>query len=257
MSPISPLYRAREIARLTCLRHFAGRQSIKSAVFDATTLTLTNLTNPLQYTNIYGSNLTTVQVFNVPIGSFVGESPNDTTKIAVYTGWGSNVNDVQTIAITGSPTGGTFTLTFNGLTTANIAYNATAAQVATAVGALANVGTGNIAGSSGPLPGSSVILTFGGLLASMPQNLMTASGAGLVGGSSPNVTVTHTATGSFAQHILGVFDGPDRDFFSNVVAADEAVPVYYHSCVFDVSKLQNWLLYGSIAKTALPTCDFF
>jgi hypothetical protein len=257
MSPISPLYRAREIARTTCLRHFAGRQSIKSAVFDAQVLTLTTLTNPVQYTNIYGSNLTAVQVYNVPIGTFLGESPNDVTKVAPYTGWGSNINDTQTLAETGTPTGGTFTLTFNGQTTAAIAYNATAAQIATAVGALSNVGSGNISGVGGPLSGSNVALTFIGLLASMPQNLMTANAAGLTGGSLPNVTVTHTTTGSFAQHILGVYDGPDRDFFSNVVAADEAVPVYYHSCVFDVSKLQNWLLYGTIAKAALTTCEFY
>ena len=42
-------------------------------------------------------------------------------------------NEVQTITVTGSPTGGTYTLTFDGETTSAIPYNATATQVQTAL----------------------------------------------------------------------------------------------------------------------------
>lgn len=254
--PFSPLYRSREIARDTCLRAFAGRQSIKSGVFDASTLSLVTLTNPLQYTNIYGSALQTLQVYNVPIGTFLTKSTTDPTKVKAYTGGGTNQDDVQTVTITGTPAGGYFTLTFNGKTTGHIAYNASAADVATALAALSNVGTGNVAGSGGGLPGTPVVITFQGLLANLPQNVMTASGAGLTGGTAPNVTVAHTTPGTAAETIIGVFDGPDRDFWSNTVAADEAVPIYFHACDFDTSKLQNWLSYGAAAKTALPTCSF-
>ena len=48
-------------------------------------------------------------------------------------------------------TGGTFTLTFNGQTTAPLAYNATAAQVDAALEALSNVGANNIQTSGGPV----------------------------------------------------------------------------------------------------------
>ena len=41
-------------------------------------------------------------------------------------------------------TGGTFTLTFNGQTTAPLAFNATAAQIEAALEALSNIGAGNI-----------------------------------------------------------------------------------------------------------------
>ena len=41
-------------------------------------------------------------------------------------------------------TGGTFTLTLSGQTTAPIAYNATAAAIQTALEALSNVGAGNV-----------------------------------------------------------------------------------------------------------------
>jgi hypothetical protein len=58
---------------------------------------------------------------------------------------------VKTATITGTPTGGTFTLTFAGQTTSGIAYNAAAAAVQTALAALSTVGVGNVtvSGSAG------------------------------------------------------------------------------------------------------------
>ncbi|MCM6777930.1 hypothetical protein NDR87_31470 [Nocardia sp. CDC159] len=100
-------------------------------------------------------------------------------------------NEIQTVALTGSPTGGTFTLTFSGQTTANIAYNAAAAAVESALEALSTIGTGNIAVTgSGPWA-----CEFVGDLAGVNQPLMTGSGAGLTGGTSPSVTVTETQAG--------------------------------------------------------------
>lgn len=51
---------------------------------------------------------------------------------------------VQTLKITGSPTGGTFTLTVGGQTTSAIAYNATTAVVQAALALLTTVGAGNV-----------------------------------------------------------------------------------------------------------------
>src|SRR5215217_5547460 len=59
-------------------------------------------------------------------------------------------NEQQTVTITGTPTGGTFTLTYAGATTAAIAYNAAAAAVTTALEALPNIGPGNVLTSGGP-----------------------------------------------------------------------------------------------------------
>ena len=47
-------------------------------------------------------------------------------------------DEQQTVRVTGA-TGGTFTLTFNGQTTAPIAYNATNAQIDAALEALSNI----------------------------------------------------------------------------------------------------------------------
>jgi len=83
--------------------------------------------------------------------------------------------------VTVTATGGTFTLTFNGATTAAIAYNATAATVQTRLIALATVGMGNVAvtGSAGGpwtvtfAPGMALALTGSG-------TLLTGEGAALV-----------------------------------------------------------------------------
>jgi hypothetical protein len=103
------------------------------------------------------------------------------------------VQEVQTVAVTGSPTSGTFTLTLGAYTTTAIQYNAAASAVATAVAALPNVGTGNVTGSGGPLPGSTVTLTFSSSLGDVATMTKTSS---LGGGTAPDVTVTATTQGT-------------------------------------------------------------
>jgi hypothetical protein len=98
-------------------------------------------------------------------------------------------NEAQTINVTGIPTGGTFTLTFDGATTANIVYNASAAVVQAALEALSNIGSGNVAGSGGALPGTPVVITFQGSLAKREVPQMSAAHA-FTGGTSPGIAVT-------------------------------------------------------------------
>ncbi|MFJ9420684.1 hypothetical protein [Streptomyces sp. NPDC101249] len=106
----------------------------------------------------------------------------------------AGADEVQTVTISGTPTGGTFTLTFSGQTTAAIPYNATASAVQAALVALSNISTGDVTCAGGPLPGTPVTVTFAGQYhgADVPQ--MTAS-ASFTGGTSPAVTVTTTTPG--------------------------------------------------------------
>lgn len=106
----------------------------------------------------------------------------------------AGTDEVQTITVTGTPTGGTFTLTFSGQTTAAIAYNASASAVQSALEALSNIATGDVVCAGGPLPGTPVTVTFGGAYdgANVPQMTATAS---FTGGTSPAVTVTTTTPG--------------------------------------------------------------
>ncbi len=110
--------------------------------------------------------------------------------------WGpyaGEASEVQTATITGGPTGGTFTLTYNGETTAAIAYNAAASAVQSALVALPNVNAGDVTvtGSAG----GPYTITFGGGLAGENVAAITASAAGLTGGSTPGVTMATTTVG--------------------------------------------------------------
>jgi hypothetical protein len=107
---------------------------------------------------------------------------------------GTGAADVQTITITGTPTGGTFPIQFKGAVT-EVAYNASAANVQTALQALATIGSGNVTCTGGPLPGTPVVCTFAGALATGLQPLMTVYSGSLTGGSGPTVTTTHTTPG--------------------------------------------------------------
>lgn len=140
-------------------------------------------------TDAFGRQIETYRdIALVDLGAKAGSNAD---VIAIYGG----ANEVQRITITGTPTGGTFTLTFQGNTTAGIAYNATAAAVVAALEALPNVNPGDVAATGGALPGAAVDVTFQGQFAGVNVTQMTANSAGLTGGTSPTATVTTQAAG--------------------------------------------------------------
>lgn len=103
--------------------------------------------------------------------------------------------EVQSVAITGTPTGGDFTLTFDGQTTGAIAFDATAAAVKTALDALSNLEVADTTTAGGPLPGAAVTVSFIGQYAGENVPQMTADDSGLTGGTDPAVVVTTTTQG--------------------------------------------------------------
>lgn len=104
-------------------------------------------------------------------------------------GLGLHTSEVQTITITGTPAGGTFTLTFAGSTTTAIAYNAAGTAVKAALEALNTVGSGNVAVTGGPGPGTPYVVTFQGDLEGVNVPAMTATGS-FTGGTTPAIAVT-------------------------------------------------------------------
>lgn len=114
--------------------------------------------------------------------------------IPLLAGSVGGTNEVQSVAITGAPTGGTFTLSFGGQTTAPIAYNSAAAAVQTALRALSSIGATGVTVSGGPGPGAAYVVTFGGPLGGRNVPQMTASGS-FTGGTSPQINVTTTTPG--------------------------------------------------------------
>lgn len=69
-------------------------------------------------------------------------------------------NETVTLTFSGTPTGGTFTLSFGGAETGNIAYNATAAAVQAALEALGPIGTGNVLVTGSQLPDQVLTVEF-------------------------------------------------------------------------------------------------
>jgi hypothetical protein len=93
----------------------------------------------------------------------------------------------QSVALTGTPAGGTFTLSYSGATTAPIAFNATAAAVQTALAALP--GLADVTVTGGPGPTTAWVVAFDAL--DKPGTL-TGNAALLTGGTTPTVAVTVT-----------------------------------------------------------------
>lgn len=123
-----------------------------------------------------------------------GTAMGKITASGKYGPYRPQTNEVQQVAITGSPTSGTFTLTYSGQTTAAIPYNATAAQVKTALEGLSNINPGDVDVTGGPLPGTAVSVTFKGQYIGTNVAAMTSTDS-LGGGSSPASAVSTTTAG--------------------------------------------------------------
>jgi hypothetical protein len=117
----------------------------------------------------------------------------------------NGTSEIDTLTIGGTPTGGTFTLTYDGQTTAPIAWSATnatlLANINTALRALGNVGSTNITATANSLTAGigTITLTFSGGLADRVVALMTANGTALTG-TTPTVAVTQATAGVAALH---------------------------------------------------------
>jgi hypothetical protein len=93
---------------------------------------------------------------------------------------GGGPDEMQAITVRGSA--GTFTLTFNGATTATLPFNATAAQVQDALNALSSIGGvgGSVGVITNPDHNNDFFVNFsGGTLAGQNQPPMTGSSSGL------------------------------------------------------------------------------
>lgn len=104
----------------------------------------------------------------------------------------SYASDVQTLTVTGTPTGGTFTLSYQSVQTAPIAFNAASGAVQTALNALPGIANaGGVTCSGGALPSAAVVITF---VSQGIQPLILAQTA-FTGGTTPAAAVVHTTPG--------------------------------------------------------------
>jgi hypothetical protein len=141
-------------------------------------LAVLNPTDPMRFLQVWSGG----QTFE-----WVSSTPPSVTA-------GAGRSEVQTVTISGAPTGGSFTLTFDGATTGAISFDATAAAVQTALEGLATIGAGNVAVTGGPGPGTPWTVTFTGALAVTDVPQMTATSS-LTGGTTPAVAVATSTAG--------------------------------------------------------------
>lgn len=127
----------------------------------------------------------------------------------------AGVNAVQTVEITGTPTGGTYKLRWNGQTTSALAYNANAAAIDAALEALSNIGAGDVS-VSGTNP---FTVTFTSTLAGKPQPIIELADNSLTGGSSPSVTIVITTLGGYTEHKCApILPGHNTNYYASTIA---------------------------------------
>jgi hypothetical protein len=123
-----------------------------------------------------------------------------------FRGWRSagaptaGTNEVQTLTIGGTPTGGTFKLTYDGWQTAAITWTATDAtllsRINTALDALVNGAASAIVATAGTLSSGigTILLTFSGPpLSKKAVNTMTAQSS--LTGTAPTLAIAETTPG--------------------------------------------------------------
>lgn len=114
------------------------------------------------------------------------------------------VNAVWTLTIGGTPTGGTFALAFEGISTTAITWSNVNATLLAAMNAAFNanaaLGTGGCVATAGTLTAGigTVLLTFGAARAGQPIAAVTVADNSLTG-TAPTLAVASTTTGVAAS----------------------------------------------------------
>jgi len=174
------------------------------------------------------------------------------------------VNEVQTLSDSATVSGGTFTITFKGETTAAIAFDATAAQIQTALLLLPNLDTGDVVVTGGPNPATDVVITFGGKYASINVPLMTVNSGSLTGGGTYGIVQT-TAGSALSELDQVPISGNHWDIYVDASAAalGSAQLTRCFSCSWNIADLFGpvWPGNSSLSSFAAhvdlpPTTEF-
>jgi hypothetical protein len=150
----------------------------------------------------------------------------------VYEGYTSagaptaGTNEVQTLTIGGTPTGGTFKLAYDGAITGAITWSATnatlLANLQAALDALANLGTNYVVATAGTLTAGigTILLTFsGGSVAKRAVNTITVANNSLTG-TTPTLAVAETTPGVDASGLGAAVGAKLVDTVNGIVYAN-------------------------------------
>jgi hypothetical protein len=218
----------------------------------------------------------------IPMGTIItsidfvrgtGSSATVDTQFGLFAEF-NDLSGVQTITLTGTPTGGNFTISWDGEgPTTAIAYNAAAATVQTALETLANVDTGDIVvtGSAG----GPWTLTWANDYANIDVPLVTCNSAGLTGGTTPTAVPassnerhmdclisTSVGTGAWAAgstkslpvgSFTGITHTPEPFYVGPSLLTGNHTGILYAGIV--VSTLTNVNLVGASVTSPVVTAD--
>ena len=128
-------------------------------------------------------------------GDFAAAGVNANDYVVVIEDGDDGVNEVQTITVSGSPTGGTWYATFLGKDTVQLDHNATSAEVQYALRDISSIGAGNVTVSGSA--GGPWTVTFVNGLKETDVPLINVEDSLLTGGTNPAIAVAETTKGVF------------------------------------------------------------
>ena len=157
-------------------------------------------------TNLNGTDgIVTGTSFTTAAGTTFGGVINaDDYCIVLENAGTSATEEVQSLSASGTPTGGTFVLTFQGYSTGDISYNARATAIQTELEALPTIGAGNVLCTGSTLVSGPITIKFQGDLADSLQQRIVPNGTNLKGGTDEvqRITISGGPTGgTFALQV--------------------------------------------------------
>lgn len=111
-------------------------------------------------------------------GNLFARFPVDAAALTTKT------DEEETITKSGTVTAGNFTITYSAQTTSAIDFDATAAEIQTALEALSNLAPGDVVVSGGPISVAPVTIIFQGTLKGTDVTTITVDSTGLTGGGT-------------------------------------------------------------------------
>jgi hypothetical protein len=136
------------------------------------------------------------------VGNFASASVNQYDHMVVITAHGTT-NEIQTITISGSPTGGTWRARFGSYTTDPLAYDISSANLQVALRALASIDGAHVTVSGSA--GGPYTVTFVSDLAAQDVEMIEVDGLDLTGGTNPDVAVVETTAGVASTDYAGTY----------------------------------------------------
>lgn len=169
----------------------------------------------------------------------------------------ATIVEQQQIVIAGTPTGGTFPLSWvnpagKTQTTVQIPYNAAASTIQSALRALTGLQNVTVVNTAGSPPNQTLLVTFTGQGGAL--NLMTSSTAFLTGGA-PTITITHATVGT-AQVFAG---GQAVQYKSNGAELTELRQLLPQSQLTPKTAyaISLWACVDAVAAAGVITVDLF